>query len=434
MIVAKFGGSSLANAQQFLKVKEIVLANPERCYIVPSAPGKRNNDDFKITDALYLCHEHIAKSVDFAGVFDLIYKRFCDLRDDLKLDFEIEKELATIKTALLNGESRDYAASRGEYLSGLLLANFLGFEFIDPKELIVIKRNGKLDKEISFQQLKARLEKVERAVIPGFYGSTKSGRVKTFSRGGSDISGAIVASALDAEIYENWTDVSGFQMADPRITGENSSITEITYRELRELSYMGAKVFHEQAVYPVLEKKIAINIKNTNEPSHVGTMILAEREIDLKAPVTGISGKKDFNVINLEKTLLKQEKGLVSSVLAILDRYDVSFEHMPSGIDSLSIIISKEELSDKLDDILTEFEDLETFDKISVRENIALIAVVGEGMVRNLGISQKIFTALGEAEINIVMINQGANELSIMVGVQNSALDAAIKAIYQAFN
>ncbi len=434
MIVAKFGGSSLANAEQFLKVKKIVESNPERRFIVPSAPGKRNGDDFKITDALYLCHEHIKKSVDFNGVYSLIYNRFCDLRDDLHLDFAIENELDEIKKKLLAGASADYAASRGEYLSGLLLAEFLGFEFVDPKEILVLKRNGKLDKEISFQQINQRLKNVKNVVIPGFYGATKRGKIKTFSRGGSDISGAVIAGALEADIYENWTDVSGFQMADPRITGKHSSITEITYKELRELSYMGAKVFHEEAIYPVLESKIAINIKNTNAPSHFGTMIVAERAIDLSVPITGISGKKDFTVINLEKTLLKQEKGLISSVIAILDRYDVSFEHMPSGIDSLSIIISKEELADKLDDLLTEFEELEVFDKVDFRENIALIAVVGEGMVRNLGISQKIFTALGEAKINISMINQGANELSIMIGVQNSALEPAIKAIYQAFN
>lgn len=433
MIVAKFGGSSLADSAQFKKVKAIVSADPSRRIIVPSAPGKRSADDYKITDVLYLCYEHVLKSVDFTGVFKLVEDRFVELRDSLALDYDIERPLAQVKRAIRQGETKDFAASRGEYLTGLLLAHYLNYQFIDPADLIILKRSGALDEQQTYRLLAERLSGIDNAVIPGFYGALNNGRIKTFSRGGSDITGAIIARGVASDIYENWTDVSGFLMADPNIVGESSGIVELSFRELRELSYMGANVFHEEAIFPLYRHGIPINIRNTNVPTDSGTMIVERRTADMLGSITGISGKQNFTVIAIEKTLMKQHSDFVLKVVAILDKHNVVFEHMPSGIDSLSIIVNDSHIDDKLDLIIDDIEQQCQPDKISVLPNMALIAVVGEGMVRTKGISKKVFSALADNAVNIRMINQGSNELSIIVGVENEDLHKGIKAIYEAF-
>lgn len=433
MIVAKFGGSSLADSAQFKKVKAIVSADTRRRIIVPSAPGRRSADDYKITDVLYLCYEHVLKSVDFSSVFKLVEDRFIELRDSLALNYDIERPLAQIKREIEQGKTKDFAASRGEYLTGLLLAHYLNYQFIDPADLIMLKRSGTLDEQLTYRLLAERLSDTDNTVIPGFYGALNNGRIKTFSRGGSDISGAIIARGVAADIYENWTDVSGFLMADPNIVGESSGIVELSFRELRELSYMGANVFHEEAIFPLYRHGIPINIRNTNAPQQSGTMIVEQRTANTLGSITGISGKQNFTVIAIEKTLMKQHSDFVLKVVSILDKHNVIFEHMPSGIDSLSIIVSDNHIDDKLDLIIDDIEQQCQPDKICVLPNMALIAVVGEGMVRTKGISKKVFTALADSAVNIRMINQGSNELSIIVGVENEDLHKGIKAIYDAF-
>jgi len=433
VIVTKFGGSSLCDSNQFKKVKDIVLSDNRRCYVVPSAPGKRSKGDYKITDLLYLCHQHVKKSLPFDELFKLIEERYILLCSELRLSLDMVEYLSDLKERIKEGASEDYVASRGEYFNGLILAEYLGYEFIDASEIIIFTKSGRLDETATYAAIKSRLSKAKKAVIPGFYGASSDGKIRTFSRGGSDITGAIIAKGVGAMVYENWTDVSGFLMADPSIVNNPKPIKEVTYKELRELSYMGAHVFHEEAVFPVKNDGIPINIKNTNKPLDKGTFILNDK-LEVKAGnITGIAGKKDFTVIAIEKTLMDRDIGYCRSVLTVLESNGVSFEHMPSGIDSISLVIDDSELDNKTDKILEEIEKQCNPDSLIVHPNMALIAVVGEGMIKTKGISAKLFDALAKDNINIRMINQGSSELSIIVGVENEDFENAIRAAYKAF-
>jgi aspartate kinase len=434
LIVCKFGGSSLADATQFRKVKEIVDSNENRKFIIPSAPGKRSGNDYKITDLLYLCHGHAEQGIAFDEVFGVIKTRFCELAKDLDVDVDMEGYLEEIKTNIANGASADYTASRGEYLNGIILAKFLGVEFIDAAEIVCFDEFGTYDSSCTESRIKERLKGIGRAVIPGFYGSTTQGDIKTFSRGGSDISGAIVAGALNAKLYENWTDVSGFLMTDPRIVENPKPIEWITYRELRELSYMGATVLHEEAIFPVRAAGIPINIKNTNKPEDKGTLIISDiNNENRRATITGIAGRKGFTVIAIEKALMNTELGFCRKLLTILEANGVPFENMPSGIDAVSLVIEDSYLKNKLNKIVKEIERQCEPDSIEVYPNMALIATVGTGMAYTRGMAARIFEALSEENINIRMINQGSSEINITVGVETTSFEKAVTAIYNAF-
>jgi len=434
VIVAKFGGSSLADSSQFAKVKDILLSDERRRYVVPSAPGKRHTKDHKITDLLYLCHQHVEQGLRFDEVYKIIEKRYMDICFELNLDLDIKVVLDNIKNSIAQGASADYTASRGEYLNGLILACFLDYEFIDAAELIVFRNSGQFDSEATQKKVQSKLASVNRAVIPGFYGSMEDGRIKTFSRGGSDITGSIIARGAGAVLYENWTDVSGFLMADPRIVESPKPIEKITYKELRELSYMGASVLHEEAIFPVKKEGIPIYIKNTNAPKDAGTLIINDMSpINYSGTITGIAGKKDFTVIAIEKTLMTSEKGFFRKLLSILEINDIYVEHMPSSIDSVSLVIADSELGNKMEKIMDEIRIQFNPDSIIVYPNMALIAVVGRGMIKTKGISAKVFGALAGEGINVRMITQGSSELNIIVGIENDDFEKAIPAIYKAF-
>lgn len=434
-IITKFGGSSLADANQFKKVKDIIISDPARRYVVPSAPGKRNSKDTKITDLLYLCHAHVSAGISLDDVFNHVKDRYLGIVNDLKLDFNMEEHLDIVKNDLENGASSDYAASRGEYLNGLILANYLGFEFVDAKEVIVFNNDGCLDTIATNSALSTKLSKISKAVIPGFYGADKDGNIVTFSRGGSDVTGALVASSINANLYENWTDVSGFLMADPRIVTNPKPISKITYTELRELSYMGASVLHEDAIFPVRKVGIPINIKNTNKPQDKGTFIVKDSECnDDNNTITGIAGKKDFTVISITKALMNSELGFCRKLLSILEQHNISFENMPSGIDTVCLVISDSQLKHKKEAVLEEIKRTCNPDSIDVHPNMAMIATVGRGMAKQKGVAAKIFTALSEAQVNIRMIDQGSSEMNILVGVENDNFEKGISAIYKAFN
>lgn len=434
-IVTKFGGSSLADATQFKKVKDIIFSNDDRKYVVPSAPGKRNSKDSKITDLLYLCHAHVSTGISFDEVFNHIKDRYCGIVSDLELDYDIEEHLDIIKKDLEEGASSDYAASRGEYLNGLILANYLGFEFIDAKDVMIFNADGSLDSKATNSSLNSKLSKTSKAVIPGFYGSDNDGNIITFSRGGSDVTGALVAASINADLYENWTDVSGFLMADPRIIQNPKPISKITYSELRELSYMGASVLHEDAIFPVREIGIPINIKNTNKPQDEGTFIVKDTDISMKpSNITGIAGKKDFTVISIAKASMNSELGFCRKLLSILEQHNISFENMPSGIDTVCLVISESQLKKKKEAVIEEIKRTCNPDTIEVHPNMAMIATVGRGMAKQRGTAAKIFTALSNAEINIRMIDQGSSEMNILVGIENDMFEKGIAAIYNAFN
>ncbi|MFA9396636.1 MAG: aspartate kinase [Clostridiaceae bacterium] len=434
IVVAKFGGSSLSDSTQFMKVKDIIMSDPRRRYVIPSAPGKRFNKDYKVTDLLYLCHSHVEQGISFEDVFKILSDRYNEIINDLKLDFDISKDLKEIKDNISNGASKDYTASRGEYLNGLILSKYLGFNFVDATDLIVFNKRGRLDSIKTYELIKEKLSNLDNAVIPGFYGLSYKGEIKTFSRGGSDITGALISSGINATLYENWTDVSGFLMADPRIIEKPKHIKEITYRELRELSYMGATVLHEDSVFPVREAEIPINIKNTNKPDHCGTLIVNNPNEEINSiAITGIAGKKDFTVIAIEKTMMNQELGFCRKLLSIIESNGVSFENMPAGIDTVSLVIANSELKDKLDNILDEIEDQLKPDSLLVYPDMALIATVGKRMNRQKGVSAKIFKALEKENVNVRMINQGSSEINIIVGVENSDFEKTIKAIYNCF-
>lgn len=431
--VVKFGGSSLADAKQFKKVAAIVKAEASRRFVVASAPGKRFSEDIKITDMLYACYDKAAKGHNFDKEFKAIEDRFNSIISELGLDLSLESEFENIKDAFAHRAGRDFAASRGEYLNSMVLANYLGYEFIDPAGYIFFDESGVFDLERTISVLSPKLAETDCAVIPGFYGAMPNDTIKTFSRGGSDVTGSIVARAVNASIYENWTDVSGFLICDPRIIDSPKPITTITYRELRELAYMGAGVLHEDAIFPVRTVGIPINIRNTNHPEDAGTMIVSETAESSKYTITGIAGKKGFSVIQIEKDMMNSEKGFGRNVLRALEKNDVCFEHMPSGIDTMSVIVSTDSLVGKEKAVLDEITFRVHPDKMEIENNLALIAVVGRGMRKARGTAGKLFSALAEARVNVKMIDQGSSELNIIIGVEEEDFETATKAIYDTF-
>ncbi len=434
--VAKFGGSSVADGIQLTKLKNIVEHDPARCYIVVSAPGKRFDGDNKITDLLYLCKTHIEHNLPYDQLFQVVADRYTAVELNLGINAGLTAHFDKIKEDLAKNPSTDYLASRGEYLNGVLIAAHLGYDFVDTADLIKFDANGKLLMEETDAALREELKRHERAVLPGFYGSTPDGQVKTFSRGGSDITGSLVARAVGADVYENWTDVSGFLMADPRIVKKPKQIRSISYKELRELSYMGAGVLHEDAIYPARLANIPINIRNTNEPEDPGTMITSEEAVvreNSHGIITGIAGSKDFVVVALYKNMMSSERGFVRRILGILDDYAIDFEHLPSGIDTVSVVMAKSQIGGRLEDVLEEFRSRLRPDSIDVIEDTALIATVGHRMSARTGTSAKLFTALADAGVNIRMIDQGSSEMNIIVGVDNKDFEKAIRAIYDSF-
>ncbi|MCR5481636.1 MAG: aspartate kinase [Clostridia bacterium] len=430
--VAKFGGSSVADKIQLTKIRQIIESDSDRKYIVVSAPGKRYDGDSKITDLLYLCKTHMEHNLPYEQVFQVVCDRYTVLQLNLGVDTNLEEEFETIKKNLIAGASADYMASRGEYLNARIIAAFLGFDFVDTAGLVKFDQKGRFLEDETNEALAVELAKHEKAVLPGFYGSDEEGNIRTFSRGGSDITGALVARAMNADVYENWTDVSGFLIADPKIVKDSLPISSISYKELRELSYMGASVLHEDAIYPARVADIPINIRNTNKPDDPGTMITAEPVRDEKI-ITGIAGSRDFTVLAIYKNMMSSERGFVRKILGILEDYDISFEHLPSGIDTISVVMSNKSINGRLDEIMEDFEKQLQPDTMDVFENIALIATVGCGMSARPGTSAKLFGALAEAGVNIRMIDQGSSEMNIIVGVEGKDFETSIKAIYNAF-
>ena len=431
--VAKFGGTSVADGIQLMKTKQIIEDDKERRYVVISAPGKRYSDDSKITDLLYLCKTHIEHNISYEQVFQVICDRFMAIQINLGVKVDLMKEFETIKEEMKNGASADYIASRGEYLNAKITAELLGYDFVDAAGLILFDAKGRFLEDETNKALGEELKKHERAVLPGFYGTYPDGKIKTFSRGGSDITGAIVARAAAAEVYENWTDVSGFMTANPKIVQNPKPIESLSYKELRELAYMGASVLHEDAIYPARIANIPINIKNTNKPEDKGTVITAEEIIEDGRVITGIAGNKDFTVIAIYKSNMNGERGFVRRILGILEEYGVFVHHLPSGIDTVSVVVSNSNLNGHLDEIISDIKNNLKPDSIDVFENMALIATVGCGMAKKQGTAAKLFTSLAEAGVNIRMIDQGSSEMNIIVGVENKDFDASIKAIYNAF-
>ena len=431
--VVKFGGSSLANAKQFKKVADIIKADKSRRYVVPSAPGKRNDKDEKVTDMLYACYDAVAEGRSYKKILDKIKERYNEIIDGLDLNLNLDHEFDKIEENFLAKAGRDYAASRGEYLNGIVMANYLGYEFIDAAEVIFFDDNGNFEADITDKELSERLEHVERAVIPGFYGSRHDGTVKTFSRGGSDVTGSIVAKAIHADLYENWTDVSGFLVADPRIIKDPEVIETITYKELRELAYMGAGVLHEDAIFPVRKEGIPINIRNTNRPEDKGTLIVESTCRKPRYTITGIAGRKGFCAINIEKAMMNSEVGFGRKVLGVFEKYGISFEHMPSGIDTMTIMVHQDEFEEYEQSVIAGIHRAVEPDLVDLEADLALIAVVGRGMKGTRGTVGRIFSALAHARINVKMIDQGSSELNIIIGVKNSDFETAIKAIYDIF-
>lgn len=433
--VVKFGGSSLADAGQMKKAADIIKADKDRRYVVPSAPGKRFSDDIKVTDLLYKCYGLAEKGEDFSDVLSEIHSRYKEIISGLGVDFSIDEEIKIIEENFRKRYGSDYAASRGEYLNGMVFAAYLGFKFIDAAEVIFFSEDGSLNQEKTTESLRKALEGVEYAVIPGFYGCGADGYVRTFSRGGSDVTGSIVAGAVKASIYENWTDVSGFLVSDPRIVKNPVPIRTITYTELRELSYMGASVLHDEAIFPVRSAGIPINIRNTNDPSAPGTMIVPDSHDDEVSAytITGIAGKKNFSAINLHKDRMNSQIGFCRDVLDVLAENGICIEHMPSSIDSMTVIVDSAHMDGKLDDIVTQIRKRVNPDDIYVEEGVALIAVVGKGMCRTRGVAARIFAALAHARINVKMIDQGSSELNVIVGVNEEDFEQAIRCIYDMF-
>ena len=431
--VVKFGGSSLASAEQFQKAGSIIRADQERRYVVPSAPGKRFDKDVKVTDMLYACYDLASSGKEFKEQLRAIEARYQEIIQGLKLKLSLKEEFLTIEKNFNAGAGSNYAASRGEYLNGIIMADYLGYEFIDAAEVIFFKENGEFDADTTNKVLSERLAGVERAVIPGFYGSMPDGSVKTFSRGGSDITGSIVAKAVKADAYENWTDVSGFLVADPRIIENPQAIEVITYRELRELAYMGATVLHEEAIFPVRQEGIPINIRNTNAPEDEGTWIVESTCQKSRYVITGIAGKKGFCSINIEKDMMNSEIGFGRKVLQIFEENGISFEHVPSGIDTLTVFVHQDEFAHKEQKVVAGLHRVVNPDSIDIESDLALIAVVGRGMKSTRGTAGRIFSALAHSNVNVKMIDQGSSELNIIIGVDNKDFETAIKAIYDIF-
>ena len=432
--VAKFGGSSVADALQIGKIKNIIEKDPDIHYVVVSAPGKRFSDDSKVTDLLYLCKAHIEHNLPYQQIFQVICDRFMAVEVNLGVNVGLKAAFEEIRKNLEAGASADYIASRGEHLNAMLIAAYLGFDFVDSSRIVRFDEKGRFMEDLTNKEIAEKLKHHERAVIPGFYGAKVDGTIKTFSRGGSDITGALVARAVGADVYENWTDVSGFLMADPRIVKDPKPISTVSYKELRELSYMGASVLHEDAIYPARIANIPINIRNTNEPENPGTMITSEpAKLEEGQIIAGIAGSKDFTVITMYKALLSSERGFIRKMSGVLEDFDIPIEHIPSGVDTLSVVISNKQLGGKLEDILDEFERQLKPDHMEVSDDIALIATVGAGMSLRTGGSAQLFTAVAEKKVNIRMIDQGSSEMNIIVGVENKDFEKAIQAIYGAF-
>lgn len=431
--ITKFGGSSVANATQFAKVKQIIESDSARRFVVVSASGREHKNDNKVTDLLYLIEAHIKYSVDYHPLFQLIEDRFLTMKRELNLTYPIENDLEELKQRLNKTISTDYLVSRGEYLTAKLMAEYLGFPFLDAKDIIIFRYNGKIDFDATRLRLKEYMQNHDRFVMPGFYGALPDGTIKIMSRGGSDITGSILADILDADMYENWTDVSGILMADPRIVSKPKRIDTITYSELRELSYMGASVLHEEAIFPVKEKNIPINILNTNHPEEGGTIILEKDDKPSAQLITGIAGKKNFTVIAIYKNHMSDEIGIIRKALEVCESYRISIEHIPSGIDSFSIVVNYEDVKDVIYDMVGEMKKACHADDIKIIDNIALIATVGRQMMYKPGISGKLFAVLGQNNINIRMIAQGTDEMNIIVGVENEDYEKTVKTIYESF-
>ncbi|MCR5418771.1 MAG: aspartate kinase [Lachnospiraceae bacterium] len=431
--VVKFGGSSLASARQFEKVGKIIRSDKHRVYVVPSAPGKRNDKDTKVTDMLYGAYALAKEGKDFSKELAAIHDRYKEIIDGLKLKVSLDEEFETIRKNFEAKAGENYAASRGEYLNGILMADYLGYEFIDAAKVIFFKEDGQFDSKKTQEELSAALKEAPKAVVPGFYGALPDGTVKTFSRGGSDITGSLVAKACKADVYENWTDVSGFMVADPRIIKHPKSIETITYRELRELAYMGAGVLHEEAIFPVRKEGIPINIRNTNAPDDEGTWIVESTCQKSKYVITGIAGKKGFCAINIEKDRMNSEVGFGRRVLQAFEENEISFEHMPSGIDTMTVFVHQSEFAEKEQRVLAAIHKYAQPDYIDLETDLALIAVVGRGMRATRGTAGRIFSALAHANVNVKMIDQGSSELNIIIGVKNEDFEDAIQAIYTIF-
>ena len=434
MKVVKFGGSSLANAEQFKKVGDIIRSDKSRRYVIPSAPGKRFSSDTKVTDLLYRMDEKAENGEDFTEILDQIKERFIEIIEGLELkDFSLDEQFDEIEKRMKEDPDPDFAASRGEHLNGRIMARYLGYTFVDPFEMIFFDEEGTLDDRKTMRTVEKRLAQEEYAVIPGFYGCSYDGKVKTFSRGGSDVTGSIVAGACHADVYENWTDVSGFLVADPRIIKNPARIETITYRELRELSYMGASVLHEESIFPVRRQGIPINIKNTNRPEDDGTWIVESTAQKSGYVITGIAGRRDFCAVLIYKDLMNSEIGFGRKVLQAFEDNEISFEHMPSGIDTMTIVVHEDEFIEKEQKVVSAIHRLAKPDSIEIESDLALIAVVGRGMKSTRGTAGRIFSALAHAHVNVRMIDQGSSELNIIIGVENKDFETALQAIYDIF-
>ena len=431
--VVKFGGSSLANAEQFQKVGDIIRSDESRRYVVPSAPGKRFDEDIKVTDMLYGCYDAASKGEDITEKINAIKARYYEIIKGLGLSLSLEEEFKKIDEDFRAQAGIQYAASRGEFLNGKIMAAYLGYDFVDAASVIRFDKAGNLEAEETNKLLSKKLSKSQHAVIPGFYGACADGTVKTFSRGGSDVTGSLVAKAIHADIYENWTDVSGFLVTDPRIVHNPEPIEAITYRELRELSYMGATVLHEDAIFPVRKAGIPINIKNTNKPEDMGTMIVESTSQKPAFTITGIAGKKGFTVVNIEKDMMNAELGFGRRVLEVFEKNGICFEHMPSGIDTMSVVVHQAEFAPKEQEIMSGLHRNCHPDTIDIETDLALIAVVGRAMKSNRGTAGRIFSALAHAHVNVKMIDQGSSELNIIIGVNEADFESAMKAIYTIF-
>lgn len=436
IIVSKFGGSSLGDSNTFKKVFQIVKADENRKFIVASAPGKANASDSKITDLLYLSYDLASNKINYSEILDSINMKYIEIVNNLDITFDIDSALSNLDKDLREGKSREYIASRGEFINAQILANFLGYEFVDAKNLILFDDKGFFLEEKSYDEIYKLRESGKSYVIPGFYGSDNDGNIRTFSRGGGDLTGSIITAGLKSDLYENWTDVSGFMTCDPKIVKNPRHIDILTYRELRELSYAGASILHEEAILPVSKAGIPVIIKNTFKPDDKGTMIVPDEKASLDkntSGVTGIAGRKNFTVINIEKTKMNNEKGFHRKLMSVMEVNNVIIEHMPSSIDSVSLIISDKYLTGGIDSIISEIKTFLRPDKVKVTKGIALISVVGRGMIKHIGVSAKLFNALAKENINIQMIIQGSSEMNIIVGIDEKDFENAIKSIYHAF-
>lgn len=431
--VVKFGGSSLASAEQFEKVGKIIRSDKERRYVVPSAPGKRFSEDIKVTDMLYSCYALAEEGKDFSQELEAIKERYNGIIEGLKLKLSLDDRFEEIKKQFAAKAGKDYAASRGEFLNGIIMANYLGYEFLDAAEVIFFNEKGEFDAAKTDAVLSERLRTMSNVVVPGFYGSNPDGSIRTFSRGGSDITGSIVAKAAKVDVYENWTDVSGILIADPRIINDPAGIEVITYKELRELAYMGFNVLHEDAIFPVRQMGIPINIRNTNAPKDEGTWIVGSTCQKSKYTVTGIAGKKGFCSINIEKDMMNSEIGFGRKVLQAFEENGISFEHVPSGIDTMTVFVHQDEFMHKEQKVVSAINRLAKPDVIEIEADLALIAVVGRGMKSTRGTAGRIFSALAHNNVNVKMIDQGSSEQNIIIGVADEDFETAIKAIYDIF-